>query len=61
MKQEDRVLGVLIRAKEEGGEVVESKAVVLVDCACQSLPGLSGTAAAVRKHPRCVYVPQHFH
>jgi hypothetical protein len=54
MKQEDRVLGVLIRAKEEGGEVVESKAVVLVDCACQSLPGLSGTTAAVCKHLRCV-------
>jgi hypothetical protein len=51
----------LIQAKDERGEVVESRAVVLFDCACQSRPDLSGTAAAVCKHLRCIYVPQHFH
>jgi hypothetical protein len=33
MKQEDRVLIVLIQAKDEGSEVVESRAVMLFDCA----------------------------
>jgi uncharacterized protein with PQ loop repeat len=34
--------------------------VVLVDCACSSPTGLSGTTAAVWKLLWCVYVPQHF-